>query len=679
MSDRVSRFGRKVYDMKRVLILVLLIVFSCECPALVTWKNSVGDWDVAKTANWSGTDNQWKMNVAGHYFLLSDWTLDGMILDEGTLGKVYYFDFAADRTLTIQGKSRHAIATNGAKNQRLDITGGTVLITEENWKAGTDNLALIAPQRQSSNAAGENIVIAAYNRDATSNVRIKTPMIRVGWGKDNWFVASNKAEVTVGVCDVGAYGPGNGNGILVDSGATMTFTNETTLLIGAASTSTSNKFIVSNGGKISGCQRFEIKGGVGNLLAFRGAGTDVTFSGASAKSVFEGSGLTLEVSEGAKFTMEGVQGRVWMGTASGHAGNTIAVSGEGSVFRAKGTGFLVGQNAARNQRVIVSDGARAEFASIHVGHGGQAAAPVCDNLLRVEHGVVVDSGATYVGGANGAGTGNEYSSGNRLEIVGGIVSNAALYVGYFAQSKSNSVDIAGGCLRSTGDVFCNFSGTGSAVTVRDGGELDVGGSFFAGLHDQNSTASGSDARVEVLSGGSLCAASHVMFHGTNGTLVVSNGVVEAGGEIQLPYYFAPDRGMRVVLAGTNPVIRSSAAYVKTAYAFGTRYDTQFHFVVPQGGFVEAPLQTAEGRLGIFNTETDTPFTFDFSACDLQQPFETVLASAQGEGELYVADGMLDKINAAIPSEGGRKVAKVRRVGNELRLLVGFKGLAIIVR
>lgn len=665
--------------MKRELVLASLIVFSCECPALVTWTNSKGDWDVAKTANWSGTDNQWKMNVAGHYFLLSDWTLNGMILDEGVLGRVYYFDFAADRTLTIQGASRHAIATNGAKNQRLDITGGTVLITEENWKTGEDNLALIAPQRAKTNTAGENIVIAAYNRDATSNVRIKTPMIRVGWGKDNWFVASNKAEVTVGVCDVGAYGPGNGNGILVDSGATMTFTNETTLLIGAASTSTSNRFIVSNGGKIAGCQRLEIKGGAGNILAFRGTGTDVTFSGASAKSIIEGSGLTLEVSEGAKFTMEGVQGRIWMGTASGHAGNTIAVSGEGSVFQAKGTGFLVGQNAARNQRVIVSDGARAEFASIHVGHGGQAAAPVRDNLLRVEHGVVVDSDITYVGGAKGAGTGNEYSSGNRLEIVGGIVSNAALYVGYFAYSKSNSVDIAGGCLRSTGDVFCNFSGTGSAVTVRDGGELDVGGRFFAGLHDQNSTASGSDARVEVLSGGSLCAASHVMFHGTNGTLVVSNGVVEAGGEIQLPYYFAPDRGMRVVLAGTNPVIRSSAAYVKTSYAFGTRYDAQFHFVVPQGGFVEPPLQTVEGRLGIFNTETDTPFTFDFSACDLQKPFETVLARAQGEGELYVADGMMDKINAAIPSVGGRKVARVRRVGNELRLLVGFKGMAIIFR
>ena len=33
----------------------------------------------AKTANWSGTDNQWKMNVTGHYFLWSELALDASV------------------------------------------------------------------------------------------------------------------------------------------------------------------------------------------------------------------------------------------------------------------------------------------------------------------------------------------------------------------------------------------------------------------------------------------------------------------------------------------------------------------------------------------------------------------------------------------------------------------------
>lgn len=674
------------------MLVLLAAVWTYAGPAELKSDNQRVDNELTNTDNWSdwAGNNGWKLQRSGHFTMSSDMSTHGIVNDSGFPNVKFYFDFTDDRVLTTRGDGRHAFGLNSGIGSQYWVTGGTFLVPETFWSSGENNQAVIAPQRGNT-STGRNCIFGVYNRVDTSrtkNARVKTPMIRVGWGENNWFVASNNAEVTVGVCEIGAYGSGNGNGILVDSGATMVMTNCLTLKIGSASTSSSNSFIVSNGGVVSGCQRFALGGGEGNKLAFRGVGTDVTFSGSSEKSLMEVVGGRLEVLDGAHFSMEGNQGRVWMGTSRGYFGNEVLVSGNGSQLRCAGNGFLVGQESSSNNSVRVSQGARAEFTSIHVGHAGTQSYPVKNNVLRVEDGgVVVDSAEMDIGGATNAGLGNDWSYGNRLEIVsGGIVSNQSLRVGCFSNSIANAILIDNARMRTSSVVYFNDKGRGSRLTVRNGGVLSAGNHIFVGSNDDGAVWRGADAYVEVLSGGAIRTDREFIFHGTNTTLVVSNALVEAAGCVQLPFN-ADDRLVRIVLAGTNPVIRSTEPYNKGSYAIGIRREAEIEFVVPQGGYVEAPIQATDGRLGIFNTLTDHPIRFDLSKCDLTSQFTTVLAEAKGAGELLLGgstageeNAFLGRIREDIPVDlaSGRKMAKVKRVGNKLIMTVGFKGFAITV-
>ena len=675
---------------------VVLWGAACAWGANATLKKA--DCDLADPNNW----NSWAGNgglyltLSGHFTMSADMEVHGFIADDGKPNLRFYFDLDDDRVLTALGDTRHAFGSNSGVNSQFWVTGGTFLVPETCWyqKTGAtraNNYAIIAPQRQSTAKGG--VTFGVFNREGdtkrTKNAKVMTPMLRVGYGYDNWFVASNNAEVVVGEVDLGYYAAAAANnGILIDSGAQMTVTNQAVLTTGAGSGVVSNSFIVSDGGGISGFDRFQMKG-VGDLLAFRGAGTDVSFP-STTKSEILGRGDRIEVTGGASLTLShNAQGRVWLGGLASSVSNVIRVAGAGSRFVANGTGFLLGQNTGSDNGVEVTDGARADFNSLHVGHAGTAANPVRGCYLKVsDGGVVVDAGETDVGGASNAGSGNEYSEGNWLEVTsGGVVSNDTLQIGCFTSSRDNAVVVDGGRIRTTRNVFCNYKGVGSRVTIRNGGVLDVGGQFFTGLNDQNATWCGTDARVEVLSGGVLSAAGNVHFHGTNSTLVVSNGTVSAEGMIHLPYYYPADRSCHVVIAGANPVVRAANGK-GDRFGIGFRYDAQVHFVVPDGGYAEAPFQSLKGEVNMANN-WQVPMTFDLSACGRGLCFETVLIESKdkqltfGENQAVDRANYLKKVNDAMPRDavGGHPLAKVYTTPDGCRLVlrVGQRGAAVIVK
>lgn len=177
----------------------------------------------------------------------------------------------------------------------------------------------------------------------------------------------------------------------------------------------------------------------------------------------------------------------------------------------------------------------------------------------------------------------------------------------------------------------------------------------------------------------------MVFCGTNTSLVVSNAQIDVAMDIQLPYLNAPDGNCAITIAGTNPCIRAKSSYAADAYAIGVRRDATLKFCVPKGGYAEAPLQTTDGQLGLFNVISECPMEFDLSECGTSDQFTTVLAEAKGEGSLVLGDvghggesAYLQMCAARIPTDAnGNPLAKLYRKGNKLMLKVGRPGFVLL--
>ena len=125
----------------------------------------------------------------------------------------------------------------------------------------------------------------------------------------------------------------------------------------------------------------------------------------------------------------------------------------------------------------------------------------------------------------------------------------------------------------------------------------------------------------------------------------------------------------------NPVVRSETTYNANNYALAFRRSGKIRFVVPEFGYVEPPLQTTEGRLGLFNDKGDVPCVFDVSACNPNRRISMAVAKAgESDALLYVTDNWLAKTRAALP-EGGRLTVK----GNSLVFTYGNDGMVVVFR
>ena len=679
-------------------LLVAICLVGGTSVANQSFTNAQKDWDFGNAQNWnnksidydgteaatSSYDPQLVLNVAGHYKLSRDLTVLRCVADTSTNNKQLYFDFDDGVTFTTRGMANgsHAFGMNGGVNILFALTGGTFLVPEAyctGSTTGTGYGSRVAYPRGSGNSERTtNVTFAVYNRTGAT-AAFKTPLLQLNWGCNNLFAVSNGASATIGTLELGNNGLSASNGVLVASGATLALTNATGLIkLGGSGSAVHSHFTVADGGSLSGANRFNLDAGKEHLLAFRGAGTDVTLTCAD-KNFMQGGGHSLEVTDGARLTLAGTQGRIWIGNSTGHYSNRVYAAGAGTRFVCEGTGTFIGNGGSKHDSLIVTNGAYAEIKRFHLGqHVGSVGGYCCVG----DGGVLVDKdGPSGAAGGMIVGFGEEskYTASNTMVVAsGGIVSNQLMVVGTFTNCWANTLEIDGGEMHTAGKVFVARQGYGSRLTVKNGGILEAGGALFTGAGENQTNNLGqalsAGHTIEILSGGLISVVGFICY-GSNNTVTVSNGTLLARtGNIQIPYFTGGDWSPTVNISGTNPVLRAGEAYAANKYALAIRRDAKINVRVPQTGFMEPPFQTVEGRLGLFNTLADVPCVFDVSECSPGRLVSTVIAEAGNGAELYVPDDWLAKTRAALP-DGARLI----KAGSTLIFRYGNNGTLMMFR
>ena len=686
---------------KRIVGIAVVIGLMLSAGAFQRTGKANCDFRAAfsKSIDWDGTlqfdtSNTYDANIGGlstgYYTLSSDLVTGRIVMDNGV--KTTVFDLGEGRTMTLIGvNSSHAIAATGpGSGGTVRLKSGTILLPATYIGVTTYPYLSLPRSSASTDSYGHDLTFIVGGGSTAALLDLGGVNLR--WGTNNWLVVTNNGCVAVKgsgtlLADSGGHATATRNGIRVTDGGVYSNSQVGVVLplvlFGNAS-STGNVFEVTNGGRLEGWERFDLKASAGNMLAFRGAATHQTFNvtNTGTTCTIRGTGTRLEVTDGATLDIlngsagygKG-RGRIWLGTDENQHSNVLYVAGAGSRFACEATdGCLIGQSRSSGNRVEVCDGGEVVMPQTHVGQGGTPEKPAKGNVVRVTTGgMFTDSQTLQVGfGAENPLT-NGNACSNRLEVAsGGTVNAATLQVGQATNSWGNVVDVADGTVNVNNNFIFGKWGYGNRMKVHDGGKVTVGGMFKWGL---NESGVASNNVMEVLSGGEVVAKEFIVY-GTNHTLVVSNGTirttnVKANG-IQLPWYNNDrDWDFTLEMAGTNPVLRAEGT-PSAAFVFAIRRGARVLFRVPRSGYVEPPLQAPNGRLGIFDDANGNipDLRFDVSACGMR-PVRCVIA--QGN-PLQVSDAVMSLMQSNLPEN-----CKLKFADNKLTLTVNEFGTSIIFR
>ncbi len=646
------------------------------------------DWD--DTLQFGTSSSTYDANLGGlrtGYYTLSSNLVTGRLVIDSRANPTTVFDLGEGHTMTLIGlSSSHALAATGpGSGGTVQLKSGTILLPATYSGVTTYPYLSLPRASQASDSYGHDLTFIVGG--GATEAKLDLQAVNLKWGTNNWLVVTNNGVVVVPSAGTKLATDGHvtatRNGIRVTDGGVYSNAQAGVVLpfelFGLAG-STGNVFEVTNGGRLEGWERFDLKVSAGNLLAFRGASTHQVFNVTNANSTcaVRGTGTRLEVTDGAVLDIlsgEFKRGRIWLGLDKNQCSNVLYVAGAGSRFTCEGTdGCLIGQSQSEGNRVEVCDGAEVVMPNTHIGQGGSPTNPAKGNVVRVTTGgTFTDSLTLQVGyGAENPLTNGTVCS-NRLEVAsGGTVNATTLQIGQATNSWGNVVDVADGTVNVNNNLIFGKWGYDNRMKVHDGGKVTVGGTFKWGL---NESGVASNNVMEVLSGGEVVAKEFIAY-GTNHTLVVSNGTIRTTNAvahgIQLPWYNNDrDWDFTLEIAGTNPVLRAEGT-PSSAYVFAIRRGAKVIFRVPRDGYVETPLQAPNGRLGIFDDGSGNipDLRFDVSACGMH-PVRTVIASGN---PLQVNNAVMNKMRANLPENCKLKVAD-----NKLTLTVNEFGTQIIIR
>ena len=659
---------------------------KANCDFREAFSKSI-DWDGTLQFNSSSTyDANLGGLSTGYYTLSSDLVTGRIVMDNGV--KTTVFDLGEGRTMTLIGvSSSHAIAATGpGSGGTVQLKSGTILLPATYTGVTTYPYLSLPRSSASTDSYGHDLTFIVGGGSTAALFDLGG--VNLHWGTNNWLVVTNNGCVAVKgsgtlLADSNGHATATRNGIRVTDGGVYSNSQVGVVLpfeLFGKANSTGNVFEVTNGGRLEGWERFDLKASAGNMLAFRGAATHQIFNVTNKNSTcaIRGTGTRLEVTDGAVLDIlsgEFKRGRIWLGLGEGQCSNVLHVAGAGSRFTCAATdGCLVGQSCSEGNRVEVCDGAEVSMPNTHIGQGGTPAKPAKGNVVRVATGgTFTDSQTLQVGfGAENPATNGQACS-NRLEVAsGGVVNAGTLQIGQATNSWGNVVDVADGTVNVNNNLIFGKWGHDNRMRVHDGGKVTVGGTFKWGL---NESGVASNNVMEVLSGGEVVAKEFIPY-GTNHTLVVSNGTIrttnaKANG-IQLPWYNnSRDWDFTLEVAGTNPVLRAEGT-PSSAYVFAIRRGAKVLFRVPRTGYVEPPLQAPNGKFGIFDDDNGNfpDLRFDVSACGMH-PVRTVIAEGN---PLWVKPSTLSLMQANLPENCKLKVAD-----DKLILTVNEFGTQIIFR
>lgn len=667
------------------------------------------DWDsTLKFEVADGYDSNLGGLRTGTYFLNSDIVVGRYVIDV-TGGVRPVLELGEGRTLTILGKNTkkyydelHALSATGSGSGSVtQLKSGTILLPATYDTADTAAFGVLAiPRGPTGGNVAKDVTFLVGGGE--SPAVLDAQEIRIRYGTNNWVVVTNNGLVKVSssgtkLFDDDLYDRNSSiypsytnaihaalrNGIRVTDGgvySNSTPSAGTKLELFGYPESSGNSFEVVNGGCLAGWRSFYLEASSGNTFAFRGSATRQIFD-ANTPCQVQGYGSRLEITDGAQLTLKDSEknssGRLWFGT--GGCSNVVLVAGAGSVFTCESSGTLLGQKNTEGNVLEVRDGATFNVNGLQIGREGTATTPAKGNVLRVvDEGVYKDdSGSLIVGYGDDKKAGCEYSCSNRLEVAtGGSVSiKQYLYICYGSNSWDNVVDVSDGDVDVKGTVRFCFNGRSGFMSVRDGGKVSVGNAFQYG---QEPGTIASNCVMEVLSGSEVAVHSEFIVSGQNNRLVVSNGTIctasttARGIQLTSGRTAGRDKDFSLVIAGTNPVIRAGSELSGAEPALSIRGDAVVDFIVPDGGYIEAPLQAPVGKLGIMkDTSGNVPaLRFHVEDCG-RDHIRCVIA----EGEsLAIDQDVLAAARAALPSN-----CRLSVTGNQMTLRVNPYGSRIVVR
>ena len=301
----------------------------------------------SKPIDWDGTlqfgnNNTYDPNLGGlrtgYYTLSSDLVTGRIVIDNGIQTTV--FDLGEGRTMTLIGQSGTSPAlgaTGAGSGGTVQLKSGTILLPATYTSVTTYPYLGLPRANQSTDSWGHDQMFIVGGGSTTALLDLGGVNLR--WGTNNWLVVTNNGCVAVKgsgtlLADSGGHATATRNGIRVTDGGVYSNSQAGVVLpfelFGRAS-STGNVFEVTNGGRIEGWERFDLKASAGNVLAFRGEATHQVFNVTNANSTcaIRGTGTRMEVTGGAKLDIlsgstYGRGRRSHRAFALGHASGEVA-------------------------------------------------------------------------------------------------------------------------------------------------------------------------------------------------------------------------------------------------------------------------------------------------------------------------------------------------------------------
>lgn len=621
--------------------------FNIDDPEAFTAAKTMKD-----SANQCGSLQQ------GTYTLSSDTYFNRFVFDVGN--KNIMLNFAPYTFYSVGINSTAISGTQYASGTTVTLASGTICIPDT-FKDVTYSGAAF----QMANSPEPLSDFTFKVSGATSTLR--TPIVNMIYGTNLCMSVENGGTLAVKSIGVGAaknaagqgVNMGAGNVIRIDGGTLLNYNtdSENVLALGGNAASSGNRIEILNGSTLSGWNYLKIDSGIGNILKFAGLEQESSLVSASTLSQLNGVGNRLEVSGGAKLTLNTPNGSLWVGTSNGSYSNVVRVSGTGSKLLMSSTyGTRIGTGGGWDNRVEVDDHAYFETSGILLGRFGEAAKPSKGNVIRVSNGACFcDKNSLQVG------VDNAYGISNALEVVsGGIVSNVNCYISSGNGGNGNRITISDAQMYVSSQFFMTQAGgSGDELSIEGAGsKMTVCSYFNVGSKDAANPVSNLRVRFGDSSVTEIGAMLRVW--GDNHQIVVSNGVVRTVESIQITGW-SNDKittaNNTLLLAGDRPVIRSAKDIEIGA-------TTKVRFEVDGDGYAEAPLHAPDGVVRFINAgetlEVDVSRLQNRSRDDGAKYY--VLAEAKTltipDAEVEAAAATLPKgfrLRKDIPAEGPQRL------------------------
>ena len=627
----------------------------------IEWKSNAADGNLASVANWSKVP-------AGVSDIGYDMAADKGYWGKFTIGSANLHlwissDFTFDR-LYFQGSNSKYDIDLGGHTLTLRGAATSEFVTHTSYK----------PQK-----------IVVHNGNIAFSKSTRREFLIQGAGNEMTVAGTEEKPVTM---SGGVFKP------RATSGGELTFSNT----------------VFASGVNVM------IDGGPGSKVSFLGAKTELTHSyngyfGAGDSSASN----MLVVAQGAKVladnTNTGHKNSITVGGAEGF--NTLIVAGEGTVLsnsnrtaKSNDASIAIGKRSNGNF-LHVTDGAELNL-SAHIVIGNPLTEATrgssANNRLRIDTNAVVYASGLRIGQCSNNGSGEAFFTSNVCEIA----KNAKVYIKDEAEGRDESIRLAtqanidysavsisenaqvsakyaqvglygvsnrmdvvsGGVFVSdssaTADTGVLVGGSGSTGTVFnvDGGTVALTNTLFA----MRGSSTGSCTLVRIVNGADVCARFFTVTN-TGNRIEIDNArlTVRTLGLFPQP----GESSLELSFSGAQPCL----AYEDVAHSSITKRllfgaGVSLSFAIPAGGYVKAPVNSANGIV----IEHLSECSIDTSAFRSAGGDTQVLMACE-TGEISIDVESLELLKAAA---GENYCVKLESEGREL-VLSRRKGMSVFVR